>query len=93
MKRGRKTGEPYKTEYRYKVTYTDKTVKYYHTFQHAADDLGKTVLTAMQWLKKPYYTLHKYNLKLEKLDEPIKAQTQTIITHETILPTQGLITI
>ena len=89
MVRGRKQGKPYTSEYRYKITNYDQSVKYYHTLQEVATEKDKTILTIRHWLNKPFHTLHRYKLTLEKLETPIKAQTITIITHNIILPTHN----
>ena len=89
MVRGRKQGIKFNSLYRYKIVRIDQSVKYYHTLNDISEDLGKTILTIRQWLEKPFYTLHKYKLTLEKLETPIKAQTTTIITHNIILPTHN----
>ena len=88
VKRGRKAGNKFTTDYRYKLTNFDNTVEYYNTLNQIAIKHNKTILTIKNWIKNPFMTLHKNKFSIEKLEEPIKAQQTTIITQRVVLPTQ-----
>lgn len=89
VKRGRKAGNKFTTDFRYKLTNFDNTVEYYNTLGQIATKHNRTILTIKNWIKNPFMTLHKNKFSIEKLEEPIPAQQTTIITHRVILPTQA----